>query len=78
MIREVDEICERLLARGYALTLFGDLEKRRKSGRGYTALCPFHKEKTPSFGKSIFEYGPDSHGAEDYLALCRESSTDNP
>ena len=26
----------------------------------------------PSFGKTIFEYRPDSHGAEDYLALCRE------
>jgi cellulose biosynthesis protein BcsQ len=24
------------------------------------------------FGKSIFEYIPDSHGAEDYLALCKE------
>jgi nitrogenase subunit NifH len=22
--------------------------------------------------KTIFEYRPDSHGAEDYLALCRE------
>jgi chromosome partitioning protein len=28
--------------------------------------------EAPSFGKSIFEYRPDSHGAEDYLALCRE------
>jgi chromosome partitioning protein len=26
----------------------------------------------PSFGKTTFEYRPDSHGAEDYLALCRE------
>jgi len=24
------------------------------------------------FGKGIFEYRPDSHGAEDYLALCKE------
>ena len=28
--------------------------------------------KAPSFGKSIFEYRPESHGAEDYLALCKE------
>jgi chromosome partitioning protein len=28
--------------------------------------------EAPSFGKSIFEYRPDSHGAEDYLALCKE------
>jgi cellulose biosynthesis protein BcsQ len=24
------------------------------------------------FGERIFEYRPDSHGAEDCLALCRE------
>jgi cellulose biosynthesis protein BcsQ len=27
---------------------------------------------TMDIGESIFEYRPDSHGAEDYLALCRE------
>jgi chromosome partitioning protein len=28
--------------------------------------------EAPSFGQSIFEYAPQSHGAEDYLALARE------
>ncbi len=28
--------------------------------------------EAPSFGQSIFEYAPKSHGAEDYLSLCRE------
>jgi chromosome partitioning protein len=28
--------------------------------------------EAPSFGQSIFAYAPKSHGAEDYLALCRE------
>jgi chromosome partitioning protein len=28
--------------------------------------------EAPSFGQSIFEYAPKSHGAEDYLALCKE------
>ena len=28
--------------------------------------------EAPSHGKSNFEYRPDSHGAEDYLALCKE------
>lgn len=28
--------------------------------------------EAPSFGQSIFEYAPQSHGAEDYLALCKE------
>jgi chromosome partitioning protein len=28
--------------------------------------------EAPSFGQSIFEYAPKSHGAEDYLDLCKE------
>lgn len=28
--------------------------------------------EAPSFGKSIFEYKPDSNGASDYLDLCKE------
>jgi chromosome partitioning protein len=28
--------------------------------------------EAPSFGKTIFEYKPDSHGAEDYLNLSKE------
>jgi len=28
--------------------------------------------EAPSFGQAIFEYAPKSHGAEDYLALCKE------
>jgi len=28
--------------------------------------------EAPGFGKTIFEYKPDSHGAEDYLNLCKE------
>lgn len=28
--------------------------------------------EAPSFGKTVFEYAPESHGAEDYLALARE------
>jgi len=28
--------------------------------------------EAPGFGLDIFSYRPDSHGAEDYLALCRE------
>jgi chromosome partitioning protein len=32
----------------------------------------------PSFGKSIFEYAPKSHGADDYMALAREVGGDAP
>jgi chromosome partitioning protein len=28
--------------------------------------------EAPSYGQDIFNYAPKSHGAEDYLALCRE------
>jgi chromosome partitioning protein len=28
--------------------------------------------EAPSFGKSIFQYAPDSHGAEDYQRLAEE------
>ena len=28
--------------------------------------------EAPSYGRSIFEYVPHSHGAEDYLRLARE------
>lgn len=28
--------------------------------------------EAPSYGQDIFAYAPKSHGAEDYLALCRE------
>lgn len=28
--------------------------------------------EAPSFGQNIFEYKPQSYGAEDYLELCKE------
>ncbi len=28
--------------------------------------------ESPSFGRTIFQYAPESHGAEDYLALARD------
>ena len=28
--------------------------------------------EAPSFGQTIFEYAPKSHGAEDFLSLCEE------
>jgi len=52
MSEEINEIYGRLLARDYALTLFGDLGQAKKSGRGYMALCPFHEDKSPSFSFS--------------------------
>ena len=31
--------------------------------------------EAPSFGKTIFEYKQNSHGAEDYFKLCKEIIT---
>mgnify|MGYP001369222860 CR=1 FL=1 len=50
---DISEIYERLLARGYALTLFGDLAGLKQSGGEGTALCPFHADKNPSFSFSM-------------------------
>ena len=33
--------------------------------------------EAPSFGKSIFQYAPDSHGAEDYKNLAAEIAAGN-
>jgi chromosome partitioning protein len=34
--------------------------------------------EAPSFGKSIFQYAPDSHGAEDYQRLAAEIAKGKP
>jgi len=33
--------------------------------------------EAPRFGKSIFQYAPDSHGAEDYQQLAKEIVKDD-
>ena len=47
--------------------LIGQTVKLRRSGRGYTGLCPFHQEKTPSFSvnperKFYYCFGCKAHG----------------
>ena len=58
-------------------TLNREVEEKIKAHFGDKVFKTFIREnislaEAPSFGKTIFEYKPDSHGAEDYLALCRE------
>jgi len=45
-----------------------------RDGRLFTARIrrTIRLAEAPSFGKSIFDYAPSSHGAEDYAALARE------
>jgi len=61
-----------------------DLNKYLEAGRGrnvpWSNAVIFHSRirrnirlaECPSFGQSIFQYAPDSHGAEDYRALAAE------
>ena len=61
-------------------TLNREVEDKIKAHFGDRVFTTMIREnislaEAPSFGKSIFEYRPDSHGAEDYLALCREIIT---
>ncbi|HOE16405.1 MAG TPA: DNA primase [Syntrophorhabdaceae bacterium] len=44
---------EELLARINILDVVSQYVKLRKAGKDYMGLCPFHKEKTPSFTVSI-------------------------
>jgi DNA primase len=42
-------VLEEVLARTNILDVVSQYVKLRKAGKDYTGLCPFHKEKTPSF-----------------------------
>jgi chromosome partitioning protein len=52
------------------------LAEIRKFFPGQVLPCPVRSNvklaEAPSFGKTIFEYAPESNGAQDYLALARE------
>jgi DNA primase len=47
-----DESVERVKAAIEILPLVEDTVRLRKRGSGYTGLCPFHQERTPSFNVS--------------------------
>jgi len=44
-----DHIIEQVRAQSNILDVIGEHVRLRQTGRSYTGLCPFHKEKTPSF-----------------------------
>jgi DNA primase len=52
MPRIKDESVERVKAAIEILPLVEDTVRLRKLGSGYTGLCPFHQERTPSFNVS--------------------------
>ena len=44
-----DEIIDTLRHRADIVEIIGEHVALKKKGQNYTALCPFHSEKTPSF-----------------------------
>ena len=49
MPRIPDHIIEQVRSQANLLEVVGEHVQLKKAGRGYVGLCPFHKEKTPSF-----------------------------
>src|SRR5206468_11169291 len=59
--------------KGLARDVVLEIEKHFGSKVFKTKIrCNVRLAEAPSHGKSIFDYAPDSFGAEDYLALARE------
>ena len=44
-----DELLNEIFAQNDIVDYVSQFVKLKKNGRDYTGLCPFHKEKTPSF-----------------------------
>ena len=49
MPRIPEETLQQILAATDIVDLVGRSVKLKRSGSGYSGLCPFHQEKTPSF-----------------------------
>jgi DNA primase len=52
-LRISDEIIQRVKNENDVVDVISDVVKLRRSGRNYTGLCPFHREKSPSFSVSV-------------------------
>ena len=62
-----EEVVNEIRQRADIVEVIGEVVKLEKAGQNYKGLCPFHKEKTPSFvvnpAKQIFHcYGCGAGG----------------
>ena len=49
----MSSVLDEVLGRVNVLDVVSQYVKLRKAGRNFIGLCPFHKEKTPSFSVSV-------------------------
>lgn len=52
-MRISDEIIQRVREENDVVDIISDVVKLKRAGRNYMGLCPFHKEKSPSFSVSV-------------------------
>lgn len=52
-MRIPDDIIETVRSQANIVSVIGQHVQLRKAGRNYVGLCPFHKEKTPSFNVNV-------------------------
>jgi DNA primase len=52
-VRIPDDTIETIRTQANIVSVIGTYVQLRKSGRNYVGLCPFHKEKTPSFNVNV-------------------------
>ena len=53
MVRYSEELIEDIRANNDIVDVISQYVTLKRSGRSYFGLCPFHKEKTPSFSVSV-------------------------
>lgn len=53
MPRIPDHIIEQIRSQSNIVEIVGEHVQLKQTGRGYIGLCPFHKEKTPSFNVNV-------------------------
>ncbi len=53
MVRYTEDLIEDIRANNDIVDVISQYVTLKKSGRNYFGLCPFHKEKTPSFSVSV-------------------------
>ena len=68
-----EEVISEVLSRTDIVDLVGSYVRLKRAGRGYMGLCPFHKEKSPSF--HVSDDASDAESAETLSTLLWRRKT---